>query len=317
MWKAFLGGGAQLNLSVESLQVPRGTAIKGRLVVIGGDIEQSIHNLVLTLIQIEERQQIVTTTDSSGNTQTSTQTQYVSHELTALSYGVVQVLPQKTEEFFFEIPIPREAYRNRKTMLMAQAVIAWAVDPKVSVDIEILADPELASFYSALNRLGFTYNPHNIRIGKILSHPMERCAFHAPPMLAQQFDGVITAFGVFPSPSGGSVLKGDLIINRAEQNFTDRLKALVGGDLVAIPLEIPSTILCHPETQEPTPEGAIPSISMALESAKIALPSEKDWLLRASSAPPEKHLLRPATYIPDHHPEELLRPSEPKDETLS
>ncbi len=310
MWKAFLGGGAHLSILVESTEVPRGTAIQGRLVVVGGDIEQTIENLVLTLVQIEEQQQTVTTTDGSGNTQTSTQTQFISHELTTLSYGMVQVRSRETAEFPFEIPIPREAYRNRKTLLTARAVIAWAVDPKTRADIEILLDPELEAFYRAINQLGFTYNPNNLRIGKVLSHPMERCGFYAPPMLAQQFDGVITVLGVFPTPTGDFALKGDLIINRVEQNFTDILKVLVGGDLVAVPLEIPCTLLCHPETQEPTPEGAIPFLITALESAKIVPPGEKDWLLRPSSKPHEKNLLRPATHIPDTRSEELLRPAE-------
>lgn len=304
IWK----GNAQVCIYIKNTTVRRGTDLRGTVSLKGGEVEQKIEVLELKITQI----------DSAGKHTSNRQFNTLN-----LASNIV-ISPQEKQAFEFSIPIPLSTSCAYRIRLEAQAGIRWSVDPRDIAEITIHINSEIEAVYRALEQLGFTHNPNSIRLGGFIESYMERKAFNAPPLYADHFDGVITVIGVIPDlinrvgdvaqPESITYLTGELIINRRERGLKDRMKSLVGSDLVRIPIKIPGEQLRNPKTLAPNPKGAIPFLVKALESAKIVPPSEKDWLLRPASAPQESHLLRPVSHTPREDPSLLLQPAENREE---
>ncbi|MCW3095679.1 MAG: sporulation protein [Chthonomonadaceae bacterium] len=218
-------GTATLTLKLQKTQFFHGDTIEGSLILEGGAVEQHVERFLVMLSEYHA---------AGKNSYWKTVT-------TVDVTEAVLIAPHQVQEYAFQLPVPDVAhittsdYAANSTRIVAEADILWAVNPSVSVDVQITPDPEILVLDAAMNALGFT-TTH-----QLFSEPMNpslkavQKTYIAPSSLQDQItDATLQVH------NGEGKLSGRLILNHRELHLADYVKAIVGGDKEKLPLEIPS-----------------------------------------------------------------------------
>jgi len=225
-------GTATLKLQLPQTHFFHGDSIEGTLILEGGNVEQYIERIFVTLLEYHP----------------AGKNSYWKIVNSAEVTGALLVAPHQVQEYPFQLLVPELAhittsdYTANSTRVEAEADILGAVNPSGSIDVQITPDPEIMALDEAMSALGFT------TAYKLFSEPLNRSlkavqkTYIAPASLQ---DEITDATLQVHSEEG--MLRGRLILNHREVHFADYLKAIVGGDKEKLPLEIPSVQLLGDE----------------------------------------------------------------------
>jgi sporulation-control protein spo0M len=294
-------GGLKLSLTVHSRTHPRGAPVSGEVIVEGGAVEQTIRRLNVVLCEFSANQ-----TRNHNDAVYATKT---------VAMNVV-VKPGETLRFRWVFRMPDEARLTseglfggkpaRGCMVQTDVKIAWAVSkPAEKRLLRVEMHREIRAILNALQQMGFR-DAQDLRALFQNSGELIRASFSAPDPYAERMDGVQVLL-----LADYEAVSGQIIIDWRDENLSERLRGVFGGNR----MEIPVRILCRDlltEEGEPDVLSAIEYLRPVLAEAMKLRANERMTLLRPASAPDREAdiLLRPASCTPAANPQELLRPAE-------
>lgn len=288
-------GGARVGIELETVEHPRGSVVRGAVVVEGGDVPQDVGFLTLRMVEYQDR----------GESERA-------KELDAwvLSSGFT-IAPHKERRYPFALALSDSARLTTQTGLLrgeggirlhAEAHISWAVDPRRTQALQVVVAREVTAVLQAMVSLGF--DPTREFLPRLFSPGAGTTiqAFAATGSAARLLEGATLELRV-----DGDYLVGRMEIDPRGQSLADHLRALTGLDRPSFELPIPRAELLTADG-EPNMAGALPYLQSVLE--RIPDPqAPENILLRPADAPADSTLLlRPADGRADTPAEQLLRP---------
>ena len=232
----------------------------------------------------------------------------------------VPVQPDTRAAYPFEFQIPDNARLTHGTdgwRLAAIGNISRALDPRASIELQVGIHAEIRAVQAAMAELGF--NRTGFHRPYLTAPPAHEARSHyrAGPLLESYLDGATLRLWVEDQN-----VVGTAVIHFHDSGIAERVKGLVGGSKVEVPLEMPREALLTTDGQ-PEVEGAKLWLANMLDDM-IVLPGDvKKRLLRPAERPAneDERLLRPANNSPSIDcGKELLRPApadQPESKDLS
>ncbi len=299
-------GSARVRLELDSPTQPRGSEVRGRLILEGGSVFQRIEHLTVTLREFDQWTQ-------STDPRASLATRRLS--------GDLNVEPRSYQEFPFSFNIPDEARLtsairatgpSRACRIDARAAIAWAADPRATANLNVTVHREIVAIHRALSLAGFRESnwvaARHRMSGLVTAAKDQRdvSLFAATGDIRTQFDTASTELWV-----EGAWVLGKLTVKVKETTLANELlsRLVVAGTFKETALRILRAELL---TQDgaPNSQAALPYIERILAGAASGAASQSDRLLRSADPPDPVSLLRAATTPPGGPEEALLRPIE-------
>jgi sporulation-control protein spo0M len=294
-------GGLKISLSVNGHAHPRGAPVSGEVIVEGGAVAQTIRRLNVILCEF-----------SANQTRNHNDPIYASR---TIATNVV-VEPGETLHFRWVFRVPDEARLTseglfggkpaRGCMVQTDVNIAWAVStPAAKSLLQVEMHREIRALLSALRQMGFR-DAQDLRSLFQNSGEAIRASFSAPAPYSERMDGVQVVL-----LADYEMVSGQIIIDWRDENLSERLRGVFGGNRTEIQISLPCQDLLTPDGQPDIP-SAVEHLRKTLAEAVKQRANERMTLLRPASAPDQdaEILLRPAAYTPAANPQELLRPVE-------
>jgi hypothetical protein len=280
-------GAAILQLRVNGKRFIRGAELQGALMLEGGDVAQRIDTLSVAL--------------RAPGTAVVRQ---------VLASNIV-VEPVSRHEFSFRFVIPEDTYlpelhyRGRHHLghvrIVAEADIEWAANPRASVDIEVVEQPEIVAVQEALRALGFRAVDSPYIPGKM---DMVHTAYMPPRARMNRISAAALDIRM-----SGTEVEGSLQLRLQQPTLLDEVKSLAEVSRVECPFTIPRSALTD-EAGRSRAEGAVAQLRKILGDVLGGADDGSRRLLRATDAPDTPGmLLRPASGGCGQTSKELLRPS--------
>lgn len=276
-------GAAVLTLQTTSANYSQGAEVTGTLLLEGGVVAQHIESLVVKLQEYRKRGRY-----------------YCWETLNEVMLAVnLNSEPGQTQKYAFRLPIPQAAFLSPNpysAQVAADADILWAVNPRMSVFVTITPQSEIMTLDTAMQQSGFLprqsnfapmYGPESSIVSK---------SYQAPDTLHTQITGATLELSI-----EAEHVSGHLMLNHAETKLKDFLRAAMGEDKQYFPIKIATADL----QGEAGAANAGTMLKEMLNQALILPNNEANWMLRASSPPPEtgETLLRAAYTTLETNPE--------------
>lgn len=287
-------GGARIFVELQDSVHPRGSEIRGQVIVVGGFVPQHMHGVTLELVE--------TTSQGRGSSSRSLRRDILAKAM--------DIRPTERRAFAFRVRLPDGARlttwisRSRKAaiagcLLKAEAHTAWGIDPRAGATLNVVQHSEITAIQEAFVSLGF------------------REAGPSRPALSSQEDAMVRKFiplgdwrtaldaATLQTRINGGSVEGRLFLNLREINLAERLQAMLGGNRLECDFTIPRAGL--------NPDTALPYLKEIIDGSLLNPADPRNRLLRPAEAPnqPEKTLLRPATSASQADSRMLLRPATP------
>jgi sporulation-control protein spo0M len=290
-------GMGHLHLSVDQRKHPRGSRISGSVVLEGGIAVQHVRSLALKLIQYRP----------SGKT---TEEKELANWMASSS---IDLLPHSKHEFPFVFTIPDEAWLTKPPgskhpsvgcRIDADADIAFAINPRCSLHLDVTEHREIIAVQLAMRQLGFKQRRPGFQITLKSPSPHQIVTHFDPPdSLKDQLDEAVLSL-----EAGAENVWGELDLDPHESTLGEKMRALVVTQYRVFPLDFERMLLLRSDG-EPNPEAAIPRLHEILSESLVLPDNEKMRLLRPAGLSGGDTLLRPAATARTN-PQNLLHPVE-------
>ncbi len=218
-------GGCGIEVLFSRPDFPQGTAVKGKIVLKGGSIEQKADSLDIELVEFW--------TVKRGK---HSYTEYRSHG--HISYKDVDASPGTEQEFGFSFNLPSNARltgagsQKEGWMLKVALDVPNAIDPTCTRRVRVSPAEEFMAVAQACEALGFSLDPKSFRWNK--TDFSTRFRMIPSDVMKLEFDYMEFVLLQQGSRKKTSWINGKIIFNLQEKSFKDYLKAVFMMDRVVV-----------------------------------------------------------------------------------